>query len=625
MRRLPLPLALFALACLAGPARPDAPMVTDKLNKKIDNFTLFSPGGKSFALHDLKDVRAVVVVFVSFDCPVSTSYAAPLAELHHSYAQKGVVFVAAGFEGEAELARHAGDFKVPFPVLRDRDFAAADLLKASTTPEAFVLDHNFVLRYRGRIDNGYVARLKKAPVTTRHDLREALDELLAGKPVSKPVTPSVGCPISREKEEKKTGKVTYYREVLPILQKNCQQCHRAGEVGPFSLMTYKQAVNWSGDIKEYTRSGKMPPWKPVDGPAFHNARKMSPKEIDTLAAWVDEGTPQGDPNDAPPPATFTSGWQLGKPDLVLETGEMTVGPGGRDLFRCFVLPTHLTEDKIVTAIEVRPSNPRVVHHTLHFLDQTGRGRELEKKEKDRPKTGKEQDVGPGYSNAMGVGFRAQRGLAGWAPGQRARRLPEGTGYFLPKEADVVVQVHYHRTGRVEKDSTKIGLYFAKKPVQKQFQGMVIPGRFLFIPKGAEHYKVEGAIEVLQDCTLHSVMPHMHMLGKEVKVTITPPDGTAKTLIAIKDWDYNWQETYFLEQPLRLKAGTRLSVEAFYDNSEKNPNNPNNPPKMVFLGEQTDNEMLFVFLGATSEQKGRIRFRPINKDGTPLQLRRLGGN
>jgi len=131
--------------------------------------------------------------------------------------------------------------------------------------------------------------------------------------------------------------------------------------------------------------------------------------------------------------------------------------------------------------------------------------------------------------------------------------------------------------------------------------------------------------VLQDCTLHSVMPHMHMLGKEVKVTITPPDGTAKTLIAIKDWDYNWQETYFLEQPLPLKAGTRLSVEAFYDNSEKNPNNPNNPPKLVIFGEQTDNEMLFVFLGATSEQKGRIRFRPINKDGAPLQLRRNGAN
>src|SRR5262249_23432482 len=171
------------------------------------------------------------------------------------------------------------------------------------------------------------------------------------------------------------------------------------------------------------------------------------------------------------------------------------------------------EDQYVTSIEVRPSNPRVVHHTLNFIDLNGRGRELEKREKDRPRTGKEQDIGPGYSMAMGVGFRAQGGLAGWAPGQRARHLPEGTGYFLPKGSDVVVQVHYHRTGRVEKDNTRIGLYFAKKPTQKQFQGMVIPGRFLFIPKDNQRYKVEGAIEVLQDCVLHSVMPHMHMLGR----------------------------------------------------------------------------------------------------------------
>src|SRR5262245_26792846 len=289
MRRLLLPSALAALVCLAGPARPADPMVTDKLNKKID-FTVEDAAGKPFALSALKDPRAVVVVFLSFDCPVSNSYAGPLAELHRTYANKGVSFVGVAFAGRDELARQAREFGLPFPLLSDRAFAAADACKASATPEAFVLDHNFVLRYRGRIDNGYVARLKKAPVTSRHDLREALDELLAGKPVSKPVTPSVGCPINREKEAKRSGKITYYRDVLPILQKNCQQCHRPGEVGPFSLMTYKQAVNWSGDIKEYVQSGKMPPWKPVDGPTFHNSRKLSQRDIDTLAAWVNEGT-----------------------------------------------------------------------------------------------------------------------------------------------------------------------------------------------------------------------------------------------------------------------------------------------------------------------------------------------
>src|SRR5262245_58260435 len=288
MRRLLLPSALAALVCLAGPARPADPMVTDKLNKKID-FTVEDAAGKPFALSALKDPRAVVVVFLSFDCPVSNSYAGPLAELHRTYANKGVSFVGVAFAGRDELARQAREFGLPFPLLSDRAFAAADACKASATPEAFLLDHNLVLRYRGRIDNGYVARLRMAPVTTRHDLREALDELLAGKPVSKPVTPAVGCPIAREKAAKKTGKVTYHRDVLPVLQKNCQQCHRPGEVGPFSLMTYKQAVNWGDLTKEYTKKRLMPPWKPTEGLAFHNERRLAQKDIDRIGAWVDAG------------------------------------------------------------------------------------------------------------------------------------------------------------------------------------------------------------------------------------------------------------------------------------------------------------------------------------------------
>ena len=620
MRRCPLTLALLTLAVFVRPAQPEDKPVNDKINTRIANFTLQDLNGKPVSLHDLKPPKAVVVVFLSFDCPVSNSYAQPLAELQRTYAAKGITFLGVAVaEDKAALAKQVKEFAIPFAVLRDPTFAAVDALKASTTPEVFVLDHNFVMRYRGRIDNGYYARLKKNPSVSRHDLREALDDLLAGKAVRQPVTPAVGCPLVRDKAVKKSGKVTYFRDVLPILQNHCQQCHRPGEVGPFALMTYKQAVNWADDIRDHTKSRKMPPWKPTAGLAFHNERKLSAKEIDTLAAWVAEGTPQGKPKDAPPPRTFVSGWQLGKPDLVLETGEMTVGASGRDLFRCFVLPSNLPEDRYVTAIEVRPGNPRVVHHTLNFIDVSGRGRELQQGAQ-KNKDAKAQDQGPGYSSKMGIGFRAQGGLAGWAPGQMARVLPDGYGYRLPKGADVIAQVHYHRTGRVEKDNTKIGLYFAKKPVARQFQSMVIPGRFLFIPAGNARHKVEGMIEVMQDCDLHTVMPHMHMLGKEIKVTLVPPKGPEQVLIELKDWDYNWQETYTLKKALPIKAGTRLKVEAVYDNSAGNPQNPYNPPRMVFFGEQTQNEMCFVFLGATSEQQGRLRFRPLNKDGTPLRRR-----
>jgi mono/diheme cytochrome c family protein len=418
--------------------------------------------------------------------------------------------------------------------------------------------------------------------------------------------------------------VTYTKDVLPILQERCQQCHRPGEVGPFSLMTYKQAVNRAEDIKPLTQSRRMPPWKPIAGVAFFNERKLTDKEIATLASWVDSGMPEGNPSDAPPPRKFVDGWQLGTPDLVLTVPEeMTVDASGDDLFRCFVLPTNLTEDKYVVAMEVRPGNNKVVHHTLNFIDHTGQARKLEQEEQSHVKKANEKDHGPGYTVAMGVGFLPQGTLGGWAPGQLARTLPEGTGYPLTKGSDVVIQVHYHRTGKVEKDRTSLGLYFAKKPVSRPFKGMVIRGNFFMIPAANPHFRVQGGIEIDQDCRLYSVMPHMHKLGREIAVTITPPSGEASTLVAIKDWDYNWQETYLLKQPIDIKKGTKVRVEAFYDNSSSNPNSPAQGRRPVFFGEQTTDEMCFVFLGATSDSAGRIRARQERGFGWPGREKKTG--
>jgi peroxiredoxin len=592
-------------------------VVVDKLNKKIDNVTLHDAAGQPRSLYDLKGKKAIVVAFLSFECPVSTRYSSVLAELAKTYRDKQVAFVAvdSSDDGDAvHIAKQAAEYKLPFPVFKDDHFRAADAFKADTVPSVFVLDHNFVLRYRGRIDNGYYARLRQNGQTTRHDLRQALEEVLDGKAVSEPATKPIGCAIVRERKTRKDGSITFYRDVLPIVQKNCQECHRPGAVGPFALMTYKQAVNWADDIKEYVQERKMPPWKPVEGPAFLGERKLSDKEIATLTAWVDGGTPEGDPKDAPPPRQFVEGWQLGQPDLILTVPEeMTVGPSGPDLFRCFVLPTNLTEDKFVTAVEVRPGNSRIVHHTLNYFDTSGKGRELEKKAHEKQASGEQHgDFGPGYSAAMGLGFLPTRGqvgnLGGWAPGNVPHPLPDGYGYFLPKGSDIIVQTHYHRNGRVEKDRTSIGLYFAKDGKTKRWKGLVLPGRFLFIPPGNDHYRVQGGLEVLQECKLYSVMPHMHMLGRQIKVTLTPPGGQAMTLVAIKDWEYNWQETYFFKEPIVVKPGTRLEVEAIYDNSDKNPNNPFNPPRFVKFGEQTTDEMCYVFFGATSETPGGIQVR-----------------
>jgi peroxiredoxin len=623
-RSLGILLSITLAVCLLAPGfAQNARPANSKIGNKIDNFTLKDAAGKPFALYDLREKKAIVVVFLSFDCPVSTNYSPTLVGLMKDYSERGVAFV--GIcpcdDDAAQVAKQAKEFGIPFAVFKDDKFAASDTFKAEITPESFVLDGQYQLRYRGRIDDSYAARLKKNNKTTKHELKQALDEMLAGKDVSEPITQAVGCSIVRDRPvtlpsppkgegtKGSTGAVSYYKDVLPIMQQHCQTCHRPGEVGPFSLMTYKQAVNWASDIKDYTQKKQMPPWKPVEGATFRNDRRMSDKEIATLAAWVDGGCPQGNEKDGPPPQKFTSGWQLGKPDLVLSVDDdFQLGPSGRDVFRCFVLPTNLTEDKYIKAIEVRPGNARIVHHTLNFIDTQGRGRKLAEKEKERTKKEGEFDAGPGYSMAMGIGFLPSGAIGGWAPGQRPYVLPKDSYWSLPKGSDVVLQVHYHRNGKLEKDRTQIGIYFAEEKPPKRLESLVLPGRFLFMPAGVEDFKVTGSIVVDQDCDLHSVMPHMHMLGKSIKVTITPPGGTKETIINIKDWEYNWQETYFFKEPLAIKAGTRFDVEAHYDNSVNNPRNPNAPPKMVRFGEQTTDEMCFVFFSGTSDKPGRIRFK-----------------
>jgi hypothetical protein len=608
--------AYFALSCNA--LADDSP-TTAKLGTKIANVTFGGVASKTASLYDFNANKAVVVVVLNFDCPNSTGYTPALAELCRTYRDKGVAFFGlcpSDDEDATTIEKKATEYTLGFPVYKDDKLIAVKALEATTTPEAFVLDQNFVMRYRGRIDDRYSARLKENLKVSSYDLRNALEELLAGKVVSRPVTQAIGCPIFAEKTVKKDSQVTYYRDVLPILQNHCQVCHRPGQAGPFSLMTYKQAVKWSTDIKQYTQSRAMPPWKITDGVAFHNERRLSHAEMATLAGWVDGGTPAGDPKDAPKLKEFAEDWMLGKPDLVVSPKEdFILGPSGPDLFHCYTLPTSLPEDKYVIAIEVKPGNRRVVHHTLNFIDTTGQARRLEGQahQKENGITEKDFDRGPGYTVAMGIGFLPRAGLGGWAPGQMAHQLPEGYGWLLPKGADVVLQVHYHRNGRVEKDRTQIGLYFAKKADgMKPYKGGAIAGQFFAIPADNDHFVVKGSAGVLQDCELHTIMPHMHLLGRQIKVTLKRANGSpVQLLLNIEDWDYNWQETYFLKAPLKLRAGDTLEIEAVYDNSDKNPNNPNHPPRAVTFGQQSTNEMCFAFLGATSDGPGRFPFQRSN--------------
>jgi len=400
-------------------------------------------------------------------------------------------------------------------------------------------------------------------------------------------------------------KPTYHRDIEPLIQKHCQDCHRPGQVAPFSLLTFEQARKRASDLAAVTESRQMPPWHAstkVGGP-FHGARVLSDEEIRRIADWVDAECPEGDPKDAPPAKTWSSDWPLGQPDLVMKMpNAYRLEASGRDELRVFVIATGLTEGRWIRAIDFKPGNTRVVHHILSAFDTTGRARELDA-----------ADPAPGYATFGGYGrlknglpFFPSGSLTGWAPGKNPFVYRDGVGRYIPAGADILLQVHYHKDGKPETDASSIGLYFAKKPVDKLVRGVLVtpprPGLFsrptLRIPAGDANHEVKGEWTSPVDMHLQAVVPHMHWLGKDFLLTAIYPDGTRRILIKVDQWDFNWQDSYDFESPLALPRGTRVEMVAHFDNSESNPNNPSKPPRLVTWGEQTTDEMCIGFLHYT---------------------------
>src|SRR5437016_5514842 len=376
---------------------------------------------------------------------------------------------------------------------------------------------------------------------------------------------------------------TFNKDVAPILYQHCRGCHRPGEVAPFSLLTYEDAAKRAKLIAGAAERRFMPPWKPEPGYGkFANERRLADDQIALIRAWADNGAPEGDPNDKPPMPAFTDGWQAGKPDQILTLpSSFAVTAGGHDQFRCFLLPMNLDHDVYVSGTEFRPGNRRIVHHALVFVDTTGTARR---------RAGNDGS----YSCFGGAGVPGVNLIGGWVPGTVAQPPAAEYSRFVPKGSDLIVQIHYHASGKPESDQSSVGLTFSGPPKKGRTGAMVIGGR-LDIPPGDPHYIVKGQLVLPRDVELTGISPHAHYLGKEMKVTAYLPDGTTVPLIWIKDWDFNWQGGYQYEKPIALPKDTRIELEYVYDNSENNRRNPSRPPVRVKWGEQSTDEMALAFL------------------------------
>lgn len=370
--------------------------------------------------------------------------------------------------------------------------------------------------------------------------------------------------------------VTFSHDVAPILYRNCVACHRPGGVAPFSLISYADAARRASLIATVTAKRYMPPWLP-SAPRFRNERKLTAAEIAILAQWAASGTPQGNLRETPPPPRFTEGWQLGKPDLEAQTAApFDIPADGPDLYRCFAIPAPAAEDHYVRAIDIQPGNRKVVHHALLFQDITG--------------TARRRDTGHGYPCFGTPGFLPARGLGGWTPGSLPFQTPADIPELLNGRADLVLQVHYHPTGKPETDRTRIAIYFSDRKPSRHATDIPLGSNRIDVPPGDAAYKVTDHFVLPVDVDAIAINPHAHYICRSMVGYAVLPGGTRRTLIRIPQWDFNWQQLYVYATPIRLPEGTTVVMEYTYDNSDSNLHNPNHPPQRVVWGAGSHDEM-----------------------------------
>jgi len=624
---------------LAGPAESGSAMPLNRgVDQRVANFTLKDVASdRSVSLYSFIGKKAIVLVFLGTDCPVGNLYVPRLIELNRDYRAKGVVVLGINsnaHETNEDIAKFIKETGIDFPILKDLQNKVSDSVLAERTCEVLLLDGFGRIRYRGAIDDQYgQGQSKDKPQHTY--LRDALEAVLASRPIPVMATPVVGCLLDRvdpppvqspkaprirspnrvvsaankaddQEHPVKVGAVSYAADVARIVQDKCQTCHRPGQVGPFSLLTYDDARKHAAMIHEVVEERRMPPWHadPRYG-HFRNDRSLSAQERATLLAWVDQGAPLGNPKDLPPPRANPPGWSIGQPDVVFEMPEPYYVPAqGVVAYAYFRVPTHFTEDRWIQAAEARPGDPSVVHHIVVFLFDRSRGRAPGR--------------GPGEH------------FCGYAPGDLPTILPEGTAKKIPAGAELILQVHYTPNGRVRTDRSKVGFIFAKTKPTRQAYTIGIANPDLLIPPGRDNVAVSSALVVPRDMRLVSFMPHMRLRGKDFQYTITKPGESPQVVLSVPAYDFGWQTYYVLSEPMLLPKGTRIDCLAHFDNSESNPYNPD-PKKLVRWGEQTFEEMMIGYVdldvpvGSPPIDGSELRPATVRASQNAIQaLRRLTG-
>ncbi len=540
------------------------------------------------AANATSDTQLTVICFLGTECPLAKLYAARLVKLESNYRADNVRFL--GIfpnvqDSPDDLLKFADAYDIKFPIGKDDDQRLADALAVKRTPEVFlVANSDLQILYRGRIDDQYSPGItRNAPA--RDDLRLAIDQTLAKKPVAIAQTDPEGCLIGRSRKNiAQNPTVTWANQVSKIVAKNCLECHRSGEIGPFSMEQYDEVVGWAEMMMETIHEKRMPPWHAdPDVGQFLNKRQMSQSEIDTLEQWIDQGMPFGDREQLMPMPQAVAGWNLPKePDLVVPMSgtPFSVPAEGVVEYQYFVVNPEFETDRWISAVEVRPGNRSVVHHSIVFI---------------RP---------PDGTAPTGVGW-----LGAYVPGQRALKFKANRARFVPAGSRLVFQQHYTTTGKAEQDLTDVGIVYADEEEidTELITVMAINQSFEIEPHEPSHRVTASLSGFGEGRNLISVSPHMHYRGKSFKAWINRAEtgdsdqSPRELMISVPRYDFNWQHAYQFSEKQSLDDVTSIEVEVEFDNSAANPFNPD-PTAWVMWGDQTFEEMAVAFFDVERPRK-----------------------
>jgi peroxiredoxin len=565
-------------ACIAWTTYVGLPTVTLQaattaaIGRKIKVFALRDYHGKECSLQSFQDAKVVVVAFLGAECPLAGLYGRRLSELQKEYADRSVAFVGIDSNRQdsmTDLAAYARRHQVDFPLLKDPGNKIADVFGAQRTPQVFVLDQSRSIRYAGAIDDQYGVGFQRKKAEQRY-LAEAIESLLNGKAVTASLTTAVGCQIGRVPKTEPTGEVTYAKDIAPIFNRRCVECHRAGEIAPFPLVNYDDVMGWEDMIVEVISENRMPPWlaSPEHG-EFKNDARLIDVERDLIKTWVKNGSPKGNEADLPPNPTFAEGWRYRTPDQVIKMNDTAfdVPADGVVDYQYYVVDPHWDEDKYIVSAEARPDNRAVVHHIIAYL------------------------IAPGVDPRED---HDRRMLVGYAPGSPPTVLGEGLAIHVEAGSKLLFEMHYTPNGVAQTDLSYIGVTFTERDkVKNVVNGRAAINHKFTIPPQTDNYEVVAKYKSREDELLLRMMPHMHLRGKAFKYEAIYPDDRREVLLDVPAYDFNWQLSYELSTPKLLLKGTRIVCTAHYNNSASNRSNPD-PAASVRWGQQSWEEMMIGF-------------------------------